>query len=244
MRVFVSGHSANFGDRFGVEYAKSRGHTVCEVRGRVGGNFHMLCGSVLPKATDGTVAWGCGALTSDFVMLGKPDVRCSRGPRTRKRLTELIGTIPDEIGDSGLLMPKTFGIKAHPRYDVGIAPYHKRFGDPEFARFGGNGVLMIDVARPVRDVVEEVASCSVVLCGSLHAMVCADALGIPATYFDTIPPYRDFKWYDYLESVGRHDRFMTTNDVERLGDVTRNAQPANPDSVSALIENLTRSDPT
>ena len=167
------------------------------------------------------VVWGSGFL--QYPLFKRPccnrklDIRAVRGKYTRKIL-EGYGLISSDekvaYGDPGLLFADLFGIKANPKYDVGIIPHKydvdrgwlNRLG--EAFRVAGVDIKLINVADEPLKVVSQIAECSKVISSSLHGLVVADSLGIPnlhmtiSTLGHSLRDY-ELKFQDYYSAYGR-----------------------------------------
>lgn len=190
----------NFGDalsRFVVRAVTGR----AVVRGEEGPKL-VAIGSVLRLATPGDIIWGAGLSRPSEVSCGL-DIRAVRGPMTRAEALRQGRPCPEVYGDPGLLVPRiwdTSGVKKD--IDVGVLPH---FVDQERAKQLSPGAHMIDVLAPVPDVIREVARCKLLYSSSLHGVITAEALGVPAIWVE----YSDgvigggFKFRDYYASTGR-----------------------------------------
>ncbi len=184
------------------------------------GDPHLLTlGSVFQFARPGDVVWGTGV--NPYYQKPLPegaqlDIRAVRGPLTRQYiLEELQVTCPEVYGDPGLLVPKFFPEltkPSEPRHNHLVVAQHvdelyiRRY--PE--RFREFNVLLCQRPdrMPWRAVVQEILASQFVIASSLHAIIIAEAYGIPARwwYNDLLPSFRSaghFKYNDYYLSTGR-----------------------------------------
>lgn len=191
---------SNFGDLLGPVIVR-RMHSRLGLRGARPGTQRLLAvGSIMRLAQDGDVVWGAGingksVATAQFANV---DVRAVRGPMTARVLREFGNDVPEVYGDPALLIPELWTDS-----ELGIA------------RNTGGTVLMpnyndirewpSDAIDPRGDVWERVrllASADRVVASSLHAIVIAEAYGVPAVLVSSgkEPP---FKYEDYYEGTGR-----------------------------------------
>ena len=70
-------------------------------------------------------------------------------------------------------------------------------------RFADEGNLVVDVRKPVQEVIQDINSCEMTLCSSLHGIIISHAYGIPslwAEFSDKITG-DGVKYLDYFSSV-------------------------------------------
>ena len=158
----------------------------------------FLGGSILhkiPKDYYGTVI-GTGTLyENDRRDLRYANVCAVRGELTRERITT---SLTPALGDPGLLVPLWVPMPPS-KYALGVIPH---WSDKELGRKYSYGHV-IDVRRPVGEVLNEIAMCKNVISSSLHGVIVADAFGIPRRA--ELPPSAltnkweggEFKWLDY-----------------------------------------------
>lgn len=185
----------NFGDEIGPHL----------VRALVGdqpepGTARLISvGSVLQFATSGDVVWGAGINGKVRQRVRYPlDVRSVRGPLTRAILLGHGVAAPEVFGDPALLFPTLF---------------------PDIAPEGSGGMLVVpnlnemeratgdEVLSPLGDpasVASRIAGSGFVVASSLHALVLADAYGIPSR--PLVPAAEHpLKYLDYYAGTGRAD---------------------------------------
>lgn len=149
--------------------------------------------------------WGSGIISASDEFARPRRVLAVRGPRTRQRLQEMDLPTTEVFGDPALLMPRFYEPAARPdRHALGVIPH---FMDHEKAvrRFGGiEGVKVIDVTRPIEDVVDDIAACDAALSSSLHGLILSHAYGVPCAWVasESENPGDGVKYADYLESIG------------------------------------------
>ena len=136
--------------------------------------------------------WGSGFLQYPPFkhphIMRKFKVLALRGLYTRKILEKFGLMHPDEkvaFGDPGLLFAKLFGIKANPKYDIGIVPHYydnrHGWGKRIETAFLANGIKarLINLEKEPVAVVSEIAKCERIISSSLHGLIVADSLEIP-----------------------------------------------------------------
>lgn len=163
----------------------------------------VAIGSVLDALPDdySGVVWGSGIRQDRNLYRRKARVLALRGHLSQDRMARP-GSIA--LGDPALLLSK-YVSAPRTRSGVGVVTHFQRRPTPSLellVRKEDGYVRLIDVRQPPAQVVREIASCSFILSSSLHGLVVADALGVPAA---RLAPDRklaegDFKFADY-ESV-------------------------------------------
>lgn len=111
-------------------------------------------------------------------------IHALRGKLTLARAEAMLGAkLPDVVlGDPGLLVRRIFpDISTEKKYDVGIICHMKDVDSPflKNIELSDRKIKMIDIFTPVKQFLEEMASCSLILSSSLHGLICADSFGIP-----------------------------------------------------------------
>lgn len=170
-----------------------------------GGNAQLVTiGSVLHFARDGATIWGAGRngkVREDKHAWSNLDVRAVRGPLTASFLRNRGVIVPRVFGDPALLLPELMP----ELQDWASAPkLHTttvvlNLND---SHLGSQLSGLIDPRRPVMEVLEHIARSHFVVASSLHAIVVAESVGIPARMLkSTTEPV--FKYQDYYEATGR-----------------------------------------
>ena len=177
----------------------------------------LSVGSVLHFADATDVVWGSG-INGKIQRQRYParlDVRAVRGPLTRAALLGHGIRVPQVYGDPALLVATLFPeLRRRSETAEVVVPNLN-----ELDRFAGSAPLL-DPRAPVWDVLEAIAGADFVTGTSLHALIIADALGIPSR---PIVPHAEHAWkyIDYYLGTGRPDiRFARDLDEARqLGGV-------------------------
>lgn len=184
----------NFGDELGPVVLDALGYRTRRVP--LADADIVTAGSVLQtalrKAKDGLVVWGTGLIKE--AELPKRDFSyCA----VRGRRTAMIIGVDVPLGDPGILASQLWKRPAV-RHRVGVVPHYVDRRGYSWADH------VIDVTRPVDEVVEDIASCACIATSSLHGLIVAQSYGIPAV---RLPHDKvqggDFKWVDHLTSMDR-----------------------------------------
>jgi pyruvyltransferase len=179
----------------------------------------LSVGSILHFARDHDVIWGTGIngkMPNDKYLFHALDVRAVRGPRTRDFLSDLGIDAPAIFGDPALLlphaMPELINLAQAKRYPLTIVPNFNDFPayDP--------GPTVLDPCSPVEICLQRIAQSEFVVGSSLHAIVVAESLGIPARLISSHIE-NSFKYQDYYLGTGRLEVNIapTVEDAVRMG---------------------------
>ena len=106
--------------------------------------------------------------------LSRARVLVVRGVRTRDACGLARTTC---LGDPGILVGRVFSVRSLPRRDMIIVPHYV---DRELARRHARpGARVVSILDPPERIVDAIAGARLVVTSSLHAMIAADALGVP-----------------------------------------------------------------
>lgn len=166
-------------------------------------------GSVLHLAPAGSVVWGTGVngkkVRESWAVPPGLDVRAVRGPWTARLLRERGLEVPEVYGDPGMLlpyaMPELVALRASATEEVLVAPNlndRSELGEQAAAL----GLPVLDPVEHLDLVLRRIATSGLVVGTSLHAIVVADALGVPARLVRS-EHEPAFKYRDYLAGTGR-----------------------------------------
>ncbi len=177
----------------------------------------LAVGSVLHLAKNGDVVWGSGFKGTKLSLAAGVhdiDVRAVRGPKTLEVLrNHNINTSKvNRFFDPGCLMPYLFKdeiaeIKQKKDYverDVCIIPHyrddlllHRNY--PDLAS------RMVSVDCTPIDMIRNIIGSGRVISSSLHGIIFAEALGIPAQWLQETGGEDDFKYFDYYFGTDRFE---------------------------------------
>ncbi len=165
----------------------------------------LSVGSILHFARDHDVIWGTGVNgkrpDTDYVF-GALDVRAVRGPRTHEFLSRRGIDAPAVFGDPALLLPCVMPeLVEHAR-----AKHHPLTVIPNLNDFSAYepAPTLLDPRSPVGVCLKRIAQSEFVVGSSLHAIVVAESLGIPARLISSTVE-DPFKYEDYYLGTGRPD---------------------------------------
>jgi pyruvyltransferase len=202
--IEVGSRVNNFGDLLGP-LVVSRILAMHQIDPRTAPSNRRLLsvGSVLHFARDHDVIWGTGVNgkrpDSDYVF-HTLDVRAVRGPRTRDFLSSRGVDAPAIFGDPVLLlpivMPELVSWSQAKQYPLTVVPNFNDFPTYEPAS------PLLDPQSPVEVCLKRIARSEFVVGSSLHAIVVAESLGIPARLISSSIE-DSFKYEDYYRGTGR-----------------------------------------
>lgn len=177
---------------------------------RIVKKVYCCIGSVLGHCNVGRIiVWGTGFMSEDDQMRRLPErVYSVRGPRTRQILLEQGIDCPAIYGDPALLVSRYYHPKVVKKYKYGIIPHYCDESNAIIQAIKGRpDVLVISMQNynHWHDIPDAVCSCEMVVSSSLHGIIVADSYGIPNVWarFSSGLHGGNFKFLDYLESVGR-----------------------------------------
>lgn len=198
---------ANFGDELGPDILRRLGHNV--VRATPQTAEVAVCGSILEKLTvapRGCIVAGVGSMHGGAQRLPNVkhlDVRALRGEMTRRAWNEAgKHEISDvSLGDPGILAGTLYETAPRQAQRLGVVPHYIDNRAFSYAD------VVIDVTAPPHEVIWEISKCDRILSSSLHGLIVAESLGIPAMRL----PYHkviggDFKWVDYVTGANSSDQ--------------------------------------
>ena len=185
--------------------------------------------SKIPDGFQGTVI-GTGTISKDV----KKDLSRARFLAIRGAASREACRAPKEtlLADPGILIPLLFeDIQLAPTFDKVICPHYVDKAMAERHR----GLARVDILANHRAVVTGIARARTLITSSLHALICADALGIP----HILEPHRDvrgglWKFNDYVSAFGE----TITPGVRRL--TPRPAMRAKQAALRAAFQRLAR----
>lgn len=168
----------------------------------------LTIGSIMQFAEPGDVVWGTGVNAKLRPRRLDPrrvfDVRAVRGPLTAVALESEGSSVPPCFGDPGVLLPALFpetAVLASPerkRHAVVVVPNVNDVG------LDAAGEHVVSPTGAPWQVIEELLAGDLVVGTSLHAIITAEAYGVPARAVrsSTESPV---KYVDYYEGTGRTD---------------------------------------
>ena len=193
----------------------------------------------LPADYSGTL-WGTGLIRDEPRPMPEAQTLALRGELTRDRLGSPRVLA---LGDPGLLLANLFR-RVPQRWEVGVVPHYIHHEDPEMKRLiagAPESTTVINVRKQPIDVARHIASCRAIVTTSLHGLIVADSLGIPAVWLTGTRALAggDFKFLDH-ESVVRpaQPRNFRMDELESLAEGVAKAVRCDTHRVAAAQEAL------
>lgn len=167
-------------------------------------------GSIIDSGYQDATVWGSGILNGKkkwwWRFFRKFDIRCVRGPETRKVLQDNGYRCPEIYGDPAILMPQIYPAP----HDV-IKEYEYRV-----VRHLAYAQDARDSLSPItsdwKSFINEILKSKLIISSSLHGIILAEAYGIPAILLRE-QNMNLFKYRDYYYSTGRY-QFPIADSVE------------------------------
>ncbi len=209
-------HHKNFGDALSpVIAATLTGKKIVNVESIY--NFrkmpiYSVVGSVIERGSryPQQVVLGSGCI-EDSAMTGfsPASVAAVRGPLSRDKLMDSGCYCPEVYGDPALLCPFLYSPDLKKRYKLGIIAHYIDSDSDLLDLFSNRDeVTIIDIERPIIEVIDRIAECEIIASSSLHGLIVADAYKIPTTWIKITDKVfgGEFKFNDYYQSLGRGSR--------------------------------------
>lgn len=173
----------------------------------------LVVGSILQGVPEqnSPIILGAGSLTDKTLNIPKAKVYALRGLLTKERL----GITDDVVvGDPGLLISRILPVtqlaldaKAEDMKPIGIVPHWKHYASSRLERYRSDPRFkFINPRCKPEQVAKEICSCSSIIASSLHALIVADAYGVPnvrLNFNDGLRDVCDFKYEDYYSAIAR-----------------------------------------
>lgn len=141
------------------------------------------CGSLLERISDGFSGHVLGAgmgfseTRRDLTNVKAPLLL--RGQRTAERCRL---QRPARLGDPAILASMFVNPNIEKTHRYGLIPHYVDKDHQEVIAWVNKGAQKIDIEGGIRQVIDAVASCEMVVSSSLHGLVVADSLGIPCKF--------------------------------------------------------------
>lgn len=195
-------------------------------------------GSLVLLGHQDAVIWGSGILMSEPEgfqwkrnKYRKLDIRCVRGPETKRRLAENGYDVSKCVmGDPGVLMPLIYQPREGKKREYSVI-IHMAVNKKVENQID---ILTDDWQKTI----DEIYNSKLIISSSLHGIILAEAYGIPAILLDEMEFPDLFKYNDYYYSTGRKEYPICKTVEEAL----RLPTPKVPD-LSQLQKNLLDSFP-
>ncbi|MBM9594821.1 polysaccharide pyruvyl transferase family protein [Roseitranquillus sediminis] len=207
---WTDGEPRNFGDWIGpllYEDRQGRPPLYHKLNDRTGGSAYVTAGSIMGhiKRDDAAIVWGSGIIEREVGFRRPREIRAVRGPMTRARCREQGYVCPDVFGDPAILLPDVLGQRhADVTHELGVIPHFVNAKEAQEIFADLPEVRVIDVTRPVREVVAAILSCSATVSSSLHGLIVSHVYGRPSARVSFGAPLKGdgVKFDDYYLAGG------------------------------------------
>ena len=196
----------NFGDALTPWLIKKiTGRHPTFIRPEVSLEKYFVVGSIIGYAVEHCTVWGAGIISRADRISPRAKLLAVRGPLTQARAVECSAYCPEVCGDPALLLPRFYRPIPGTRGGIGVVPHY--LDKPRFMASCqlARPLRLIDIQDPIESVIDQLVSCDFIVSSSLHAIIAANAYGVPAMWgkFNGSHFGDDSKFADYYLSVGQ-----------------------------------------
>lgn len=165
-------------------------------------------GSIIQYGYVDATVWGSGFAYNPYFEIGlfhrsgfrNLDVRCVRGPLSRKTLIDLGHDCPEVYGDPAVLTPLIYNPKIEKSKDYIIIPQVER--EYEFEGIGEDENI-VSMNNDYTYVVDKIKSAHKVISSSMHGIILAESYGVPAVFYQNREDGMNYKFIDWYNSSSR-----------------------------------------
>lgn len=193
---------------------------------------------------DGTTLWGAGAMYPYTKLPCLPcKIRLVRGPKTRKVLMDAGVDCPESYGDPALLVSRYYQPSVTKSHRLGIIAHYTDEDNPVLRSWLDKhpDILLIRMGHYEKweDIPDMICSCEEIWSSSLHGLIVSDSYSVANRWvrFNGKVVGGDFKYQDYLLSVGRSDLSAISLQTEEQMDVLL-ATPALASSITIDFDGI------
>lgn len=203
--------AGNFGDNLVPHILRHVYRTAVERATEFKDADLISLGSILgeiPNDYSGTI-WGTGFMFfHEAAIFPNARIAAVRGLLTSHRIQR--ETKPYfALGDPGMFACELCPKPSRTRWPLGLIPHYVDWGNDPLHKWAAQHayIRVIDPCQHPLMVLNEMAMCDRILSSSLHGLISADSLGIPAwwMYLSNQVQGGDFKFRDYLSLFGVDD---------------------------------------
>ena len=181
---------------------------------------YACVGSIMNRVLNENVTvWGSGMLARNEPFDHNATFLAVRGPLTREVILERGGQCPPIYGDPALLVPSLYYPAEHKKkFNVGFIPHYI---DQGLFDIDNPLYTVIDITLPIKQFVDRVLECDVILSSTLHGIICAHSYGVPAQWIKMSDNLAGdgIKFKDYFLSVGQEPQQCIN--LARGGDIKK-----------------------
>lgn len=179
-------------------------------------------GSILLMGYQDATVWGSGMFVApSFIRtlfhrapFRKLDIRCVRGPLTRKELLRIGHKCPEIYGDPGCLMPLIYKPQVEKTLDYLVIPHYSM--EKQIAGLVPAENIASMATDDYKTVIDKICSAKKVISGSLHGIILSESYGVPTIFYQDRSAHFNFKYADWYQSTGRTFGVTTTDLMEAI----------------------------
>lgn len=172
-------------------------------------NLYSL-GSIIFMGFHNATIWGSGVPYEPFFKTAffhrsffrKLDIRCVRGPVTKKILEKLGHKCPEAYGDPAVLLPLIYKSSFTTKKRKFLFIPHYSTENLYLSHFNQDDILSMNT-NDYKSVVDKICSSEKVISTSLHGIILAESYGIPAIFMQDRAKALNCKYEDWYESTNR-----------------------------------------
>lgn len=205
----INGEAQNVGDMLSVVVTEYMCQYTAVCKSKTKTKHLYAVGSIIDGGYQNATVWGSGLLRGDktywWRFLRRLDIRCVRGPETRRTLLQNGYSCPEVYGDPAVLMPLIYPPRqAEKKYPYLVIPH---YSCPVNAQH-----ILHPITADWKEFIDELLKAELVISSSLHGIILAESYGIPAILLNDHDMHL-FKYRDYYHSTGRYE-FPIAKSVE------------------------------
>lgn len=204
----------------------------------------LAIGSILWALRPGDTVYGTGVHPTnenpyDAIPSGVRFV-CVRGPYTRDAILRRGGDAPKQYLDPARLLPRFYTPFDARHGKTALIPHFRDEWGQAFAAISRRDTIHVDILQDWKKTTDAIAGARLVVSSSLHALIVAEAYGVPAIW--TIGKEGYLKYEDYYLGTARNVRATRWEDsLLRTATSPPLPSPDFPDYVTELRQCLTAS---
>lgn len=182
----------------------------------------ITCGSIMTRGTENSIVWGSGvhrADETDYIKIKPENVLAVRGELSK----EIVCPEKDVVlGDPGILLSRYYNPNKPRKYKFGIISHWVDYSKLSRVCKARN-VRLINMRhdwdkRLIEDVADAISECEFIFSSSLHGIIFAHSLGVPAVHLEVSELYSkgNFKFKDYYSvySSVKYEKIKWNSNLE------------------------------